>query len=221
MYDWNFGIVKYYIPQLFSGLYITLTLSIQCILFGTLLGIFVSYFRFSETKIISIFCQAFIEIFLALPVLVLLIWVYYCLPLIGIRLNSFLTTGIVFSLSLSAFVAETLRTGYESITEGQIEAAKTFLFTRFQIYRYIVFPQALKLVLPALLTQYITAIKLSTIASIIGLYEVLHMANDIVGVTYRPLEIYTILAFLFVVIIAPLNIIVRWLEKYSKLLASA
>lgn len=213
MYDWDFNVVYSYLPLLFRGLLVTFYISLFSIIFGTILGLLVSFYRYSRLRFISLFCKIYIEVFLALPVLIMLIWVYYCIPLIGIKINQVTATLIVFVISLSAFVAETFRSGYESIPGGQIEAAKTFGFSRIEVYQYIVLPQAFTSVLPALLTQYLTAIKLTTLASVIGLYELLHVANDIVGMIYRPLELYSVVALLFLVIIIPLNIIIRKIES--------
>jgi polar amino acid transport system permease protein len=195
------------------GLWTTIYISAASIVLGTIAGALLAVLRRAHTPLPRALAKGFIEILLALPVLVLLVWAYYCLPLIlPIRLSPEVTAIIVLSLSLSAFAAETIRSGIEAIPRGQIEAAEAFRLSRYTIYRYIVFPQALRLILPALVSQFVTCIKLSTMASVIAVYEVLHTANNIVSRTFRPLEIYTLLALLFVALILPTNLLARRLE---------
>ena len=214
MYKWNFNVIIPYIEPLFEGLLLTVWISLVSIIIGTILGIILVIARKSQTTIVRLPAILFIEVFLAAPVLVLLVWTYYCLPLlINVRLSGFATVVLVFSLSLSAFIAETLRSGIDAIPEGQIDAAASLQLSKIQIYRYIIFPQALRLMLPALLTQYLTLIKLSTLASVIAVYELLHTANNIVSRVYRPLEVYTVVALMFIAFILPLNLIIRQIEK--------
>lgn len=214
MYDWDFNFIVAYIPSLLNGLKITLFISALSIIFGTILGVFLGIARKSKIFILSICSTIFIEIFLALPVLVLLIWVYYCLPLfIGINLNETTTAVLSFTLSLAAFIAETVRSGINSIPQGQIEAGLTLQLSKIQVYRFIILPQAIRLMLPALLTQYLTTIKLTTLASVIAVYELLHTSNNIVSLTYRPLEVYTVVAIIFLIVIIPINLFVRRIEK--------
>jgi polar amino acid transport system permease protein len=213
MYDWDFNSIIKYLPALLKGAIITIQLSFLSILFGTILGLILSFTRYSRFLLARVTSKVIIEVFLALPVLVLLIWAYYCLPLLGLKFNEFWTVIFVFSISLSAFIAETMRSGYDAIPSGQIEAAKTLLFSKIQIFRFIILPQGFRIILPALLTQYITTIKMTTLASVIAVYELLHTANNIAMQTYRSLEVYTVIAIFFLIIIIPINIFTRRIER--------
>lgn len=214
MYNWNFQSIEPYTIPLLKGLMVTLWISFVSIVIGTVVGIPLAIARKTTAIVLKYPAMVFIEIFLAMPVFVLLIWAYYCLPLLlNIRLSAVITAILVFSCSLAAFVAETMRSGIEAIPKGQIEAGLSLQLSRIQIYRFIVLPQAFRLMLPALLTQYLTCLKLSTLASVIAVYELLHTADNIVSRTYRPLEVYTIVAFIFVLVILPINFLIRNLEK--------
>lgn len=214
MYNWNFHSIEPFIIPLFRGLLTTLWISFASISIGTAFGILLVMARKAYIKIIKYPAIIFIEIFLAIPVLVLLIWVYYCLPLIlDVQLSGSATAVLTFSCSLAAFVAETMRSGIDAIPTGQIEAALSLQLSKIKVYRFIVLPQAFRLMLPALLTQYITCLKLTTLASIVAVYELLHTANNIVSRSYRPLEMYTIVAFIFILVILPINLVIRRIEK--------
>jgi polar amino acid transport system permease protein len=218
MYEWDFTFLRQYTLPLLRGVSLTLRVSLLSIFIGTAIALPLVICRRSSSRILSFSSALIIEIFLAAPVLVLLVWMYYCLPLLlPIRLSPEVSAIIAFSLSLSAFVAETIRSGIEAIPRGHFDAAIAMRLSRYQTYRHIVLPQAFRIVLPAMLTQYLTCIKLSSLASVIGVYELLHTANNIALSTYRPLETYSIVAVLFVLIILPINMGVRAIERKWKM----
>ena len=143
MYNWNFRPIEPYTIPLLKGLLVTLWISFVSIVLGTVIGIFLAAVRKAPTKFIRYPAIVFIEVFLAMPILVLLIWVYYCLSLsLNIKLSAMTTTILVFSCSLSAFIAETLKLGVEAVPKGQIEAGLSLQLSKFNIYRFIILPQA-------------------------------------------------------------------------------
>lgn len=187
---------------------------ISCVI-GTILGLFLALGRRSKNSWFRIPSIVGTEILLALPLLVLLIWIYYCLPILNrsFALNAFSSGVVALSLNLSAFVGETLRAGLETIPRSYTDAAHVIGLSRWQSFRGIVLPLAVRRVLPPLLAQYITTIKLSSLASVIAVYEFLHSAENIIAMTYRPLEVYTAVAVGYLVVILPLSLGVRFLEK--------
>jgi len=223
MYKWDFSVLGPYALPLLRGLGITFWISFASVLAGTVMGLSLAICRRSRFWVLRGCAAAFIEVFLAMPVLVLLIWAYYCLPLLlDVSLSGMTTAILVFSLSLAAFVAETLRSGIDAIPVGQIEAAMSLRLSKPDVYRFIVLPQAFRIVLPALLTQYLTCLKLSSLAAVIAVYELLHTADGIALATYRPLEIYTVVAGMFLVVILPINMAVRAIEsRWGKRVSTA
>lgn len=214
MYTWRFGVLLPYMGALGRGLLATLLISGASILVGSALGVILAVARRSAPRPLAVLTTGFTELFLAMPVLVLLVWSYYCLPLIApVRLSAMMTTILVFTLSLSAFISEIVRAGIEAVPVGQIQAGLSLRLNRIGVYRFIVLPQALRAMLPALLTQYLTTLKLSTLASVIAVHELLHTAGSIVAHTYRPLEVYSAVAVVFIAVILPINILTRRLER--------
>jgi len=123
---------------------------------------------------------------------VLLLWVYYGLPVVsGLKLDAFLAGVLSLALSDAAFEAEVFRAGLQSVAKGQREAAETLGLSRWQTFRHIVFPQAIRTILPALGNQFVYVMKMSSLVSVVGLQELTRRANELNVTEYRPLEIYT------------------------------
>ncbi len=159
----------------------------------------------------------YIEVFFAIPVLVLLVWIYYCLPLLlPVKPTAFQTAWACLTLSLSAFVAEIVRAGVSSVPQGEVEAARVLGLTPWQTFRLIILPQAFRRMLPALLGQYITAIKLSSLASIISVTEIVYQTQLAIATTYRPLELYTAAALAYMTIILPLSLLMKRFESRTR-----
>ncbi|WP_315790970.1 amino acid ABC transporter permease [Fischerella sp. JS2] len=217
--DWNLSIVWNNLLPLCFALLTTIWLSIASIALGTLIGILVGVLSITSVPFIAWIAKIFIELFLALPVLVLLVWLYYSLPSIipGLVIEGQTCAVIGLGLSLSAFVAEIIRGGINSVPAGEIEVAYCTGMTRFQAIRYILIPQVLRRSWLPLMGQYITTYKFSTLASVIAVPEILHTANSIIAQTYRPLEIYSVVAMMFIVTIIPLNIFLRRVQRIKEL----
>ena len=202
---------------LFSGFLITVSISLLSIFFSLLLGFLISLLSFSNNKIIRLINRFYIEIFRSIPLLVLLLWVYYGLPIIfGISFGPFIAGVISLALSDSAFEAEIFRAGLQSISKGQRDAAKSIGLNNFHEMKLIVLPQALRIILPAIGNQFIYVLKMSSLVSILGLADLTRKANELVVSVYRPLEIYTFLVFEYLILILIISYFVRKLENKLK-----
>jgi polar amino acid transport system permease protein len=198
---------------LFGGIWLTVALSLVSIFFSVLLGLFVSLPGLSNNYYVRGFNRIYVETFRSIPVLVLILWVYYGLPVVlGLSLGPF-TAGIVaLALSDSAFEAEIFRAGIQSIERGQTEAADALGFSYAQKMWHIILPQAIRRILPSLGNQFVYMLKMSSLLSIIGLQELTRKANELTVTVYRPLEIYTVLVLEYLVLILIVSWIVRRLE---------
>lgn len=213
MYDWDFSIVIRHKWVFIAGAWITLKITFYTIVVGTIGGVVAGLGRSSNRKWIKIPASVYVELFLALPILVLLIWIYYCGPIIfGINLSGFWTSVVGLSLTLSAFVAEIVRSGRSAVPEGQVEAARVLGMTRFQGLRYVVLPQAIRVMVPPLISMYIATLKMSSLASVIAVYELLHSAQNLIVTSFRPLEVYTAVAVTYLVMVLPFALLTRRLE---------
>ena len=198
---------------LFSGIWLTVALSSISIFISVIVGFLLSLPGLSGNYYVRSFNRIYVEIFRSIPLLVLILWVYYGLPVVlGISLNPF-TAGIVaLALSDSAFEAEIFRAGIQSIERGQTEAADALGFSYAQKMRHIILPQAIRRILPPLGNQFVYMLKMSSLLSIIGLQELTRKANELTVTVYRPLEIYTVLVLEYLLLILIVSWIVRRLE---------
>ena len=211
---WDFSVIWANAGAFLVAFSVTIYLSATSIFFGTLLGVLLGVSVLSRRHSVRWSAKALVEVFLALPVLVVIIWIYYALPLFSTHLTVTGGTAAILglTLSLSAFVAEIVRAGIGSVPRGDVEAAFCLGLTKYQSLRYIVLPQALKRMWPPLMGQYITCYKMSTLASVVAVQELLHAGSTIIAQTYRPIEIYTAIAIIFLVTVIPMNHFTRRLH---------
>jgi len=197
-----------------SGAYYTLGMSITAILVSVVVGLLVAIPGLSEKRGWRMFNRTYVEIVRSVPVLVLILWVYYGLPaLSGITLNVFWAGVIALALSDSAFQAEIFRAGIQSISRGQYEAAQSISLNYRDTMRFVILPQAIRRILPALGNQLVYMLKMSSLVSVIGMQELTRKANELVVSEYRPLEIYTVLVLEYLVLILIVSAGVRRLER--------
>lgn len=213
MYEWDFGVVLRYKWVFIQGAWMTLQITFFAVIIGTLLGALLGLGRTSKLLWVRLPVSVYVELFLAIPILVLLIWIYYCGPiLLGVNLSGFWTAVLTLSLTLSAFVAEIVRSGLLAVPNGHIEAARALGMSKAQTLRLITIPQAIRVMVPPLLSTYISTLKMSSLASVIAVYELLHAAQNLIMTSFRPLEIYTAVALGYVVMVLPFSFLTRRYE---------
>lgn len=199
---------------LISGLYYTVLLSVTAITISVVVGLLVALPGLSSNRPMRIFSRTYVEIVRAVPILVLILWVYYGLPqLSGLTITVFWAGVIALALSDSAFEAEIFRAGIQSIAKGQYEAAHSISLSYADTMRFVILPQAIRRILPALGNQLVYMLKMSSLVSVIGMQELTRKANELVVSEYRPLEIYTVLVLEYLVLILIVSAGVRWLER--------
>jgi polar amino acid transport system permease protein len=199
---------------LLAGLGWTLALSITAIIVSVILGVLLALSGLSRSSPLRAVSRSYVEVFRAIPLLVLLLWVYYGLPMLtGLQFGAFAAGVISLALSDAAFEAEIFRAGIQAVAKGQREAAQTLGLSSRDTFRYIVFPQAIRTILPALGNQFVYVLKMSSLVSVIGLQELTRRANELNVTEYRPLEIYTALVVEYLLLILLTSWGVRRLEK--------
>ncbi len=204
---------------LLSGFWATILLSLIAAGLSMIIGLMVALPGMSTNKWLRMPSRIYIEFVRAIPLLPMLFWVFYGLPVvlksigITVSIDAFWGAIITLAISDSAFTAEIYRSGIQSINKGQTEAAKTVGLNYRQTMRYVILPQAIKRILPPLANQFIYIVKMSAFASVIGMQELTRRANELVVTEYRPLEIYTLLIFEYLVLVLIISFFVRWLER--------
>lgn len=197
-----------------SGTWNTLSMSLLALVISVFAGLLIAMPGIAKNRPLRSTNIVYVEIVRSIPLLPLILWVYYGLPEIaGIQFDYFWAGVFALALSDSAFEAEIFRAGIQSIPRGQSEAASTVGLNYFQTMRYVVLPQAIRRILPALGNQFAYMVKMSALVSVIGLQELTRRANELVVTEYRALEIYTILILEYLVLILIIGQGVRWLER--------
>jgi polar amino acid transport system permease protein len=198
---------------LLDGLYYTIALSVTAIAISVLLGLLVALPGLARQRPPRVINRVYVELVRAVPILVLILWVYYGLPQVAdISISVFWAGVLALAISDSAFQAEIFRAGIQSIDRGQHEAAHSISLSYVDKMRFVILPQAIKRILPALGNQLVYMLKMSSLVSVIGMEELTRRANELVVTEYRPLEIYTVLVMEYLVLILLVSAGVRWLE---------
>ena len=224
-YNWGWYILNPTLDQglsnlyfLISGFWLTISISLTSIFISLVAGLLVAILGFSKNKFLRIIHRVYIEFFRAIPLLVLLLWIYYGLPVVfGLTVGAFVAGIISLSLSDSAFEAEIFRAGIQSVSIGQKDAAKAIGLNKFQEMRLIILPQAVRVILPAIGNQFVYVLKMSSLVSIIGLADLTRKANELVVTVYRPLEIYSFLVLEYLFLIVIISYLIRKLESKLKI----
>lgn len=199
---------------LLGGLYYTILLSVTAISISVVVGLLVALPGLSSNRFLRAVNRVYVEVVRAVPILVLILWVYYGLPqVMDISIGVFWAGVIALALSDSAFQAEIFRAGIQSIDKGQYEASQTVSLGYVDTMRFVILPQAIRRILPALGNQLVYMLKMSSLVSVIGMQELTRKANELVVTEYRPLEIYTVLVLEYLVLILIVSALVRRLER--------
>ena len=214
-YEWDFGIVFRDFDLLLLGLVNTLKITGLALLFGMPLGLFLALLRLYGSWPLRVPVGIFIEFLRSTPPIAQLFWFFFALPiLIDVEIDPFRASVLTFSLQSSAFFAEVFRGGIVSIDRGQWEAAKAIGMDRNRALRRIILPQAVKRMVPAFLERAIELMKTTTLVGTISYADLLYQANAIAQSTYRSLEVFSIAAALYFVVIFACSIGVRHIERH-------
>ena len=211
-FDWN--VVVSALPRMLEGLGITLQITVITIVISMILAIPVAVARMSKIEVIRWTAQGYIEIFRCTPLLVQLFWIFYALPaLTGVTLPGYTSAVIALTANLTAFMAETYRSGFQSVPVEQVEAGRMLQLNRFQQLRYIIVPQAMRQQLPVILSLNISLFKDTALVSTIAVADLMFLANTISAQNYRALEIFTLAAFIYFAIAFPISLITSAIER--------
>ncbi|MCW5259819.1 amino acid ABC transporter permease [Verminephrobacter eiseniae] len=208
----NLDIYAQVLPFMLKGLWTTIWLSALVIPLGGAAGLALALaVTQSQNRLVRWAIVAYVDFFRAFPPLVLLILVYFGGPFLGVELNKVTAVALAFVLNNSSYFAEVFRAGLEGVHAGQMEAARSTGLTRFQALRHVVVPQAVKNVLPDLVGNGIEIVKLTSIASVVAIPELLRAARDAQSLVYNPSPIM-LAAIIYLALLWPLTRLLGSLE---------
>ena len=207
---------------LWIGFKVTIIISVISIVLGFFLGVVVCFMRISKNPIFSSIAFYYVELIRGTPILLQIAMVYYGLPLMGVNVPSFDIGGFTFDrfacgilalmINSSAYISEIIRSGIQSIDKGQDEAALSLGFTKREAMWLVIFPAAIKNVVPALGNNFITMVKSSSQVSTIGLADLMYTANILRGNSFRPFAPLVLVAILYLVLTLSLSAVLRRVE---------
>ena len=213
-YQFRWDIVTGSLDFLMSGLQMTLIVSAVTLVLAMVAGLLIALLDMSRFAPVRWIGLAIGEIVRNTPILVQLLWVYYVLPIVfGIRIDSLVALIIGLSLYQGAFISEVYRSGIQSVPRGHSEAAQVLGLTPVQNFTRIVLPQAIRMTLPPLASNFVQLIKFSSLGAVISVSEITRRGMELSASTFRPLEIFTFIAVVYFVICWPLAMGIRWWES--------
>lgn len=195
---------------------LTLRLGITGILFSMAVGLICSLIEYYRIPLLRQVTAFYIELSRNTPLLVQLFFLYFGLPKIGIMLSSECYAVIGLSFLGGSYMAEAFRSGLETIEKGQVESALALGLTHPQAMRYVVFPQALAVSIPALCANVIFLIKETSVFSVVALADLMYVAKDLIGLYYQTDEALLMLVISYLVLLLPVSLAAGWLERRLK-----
>ncbi|NGX63159.1 MAG: L-cystine transport system permease protein YecS [Candidatus Anoxychlamydiales bacterium] len=209
----NFSLIIESLPTLSKGVLVTLQISFFASIFGFFFGLILGFLNSTKNRLINSIVTTYVTIIRGTPMLVQIIMIFYLLPALNINISPVSSAMIAIGINSSAYVSQIIRSGISSVSVGQIEAAKVLGLNKFQTALLIVLPQAIRITLPTLSNEFITLIKDSSLASIIGVMELSKQGSIIRSRTYDAFSILFIVAAIYLFMTSLLTFIMKRVEK--------
>lgn len=208
----NFAVVAEYYPTLLKGFAITIVMTLVVITLSLTLAIPVALGRMSENFLIRFVSGVYVEVLRGTPLVLQLVYIYFVLPSVGIRLDGMTAAMVALTLHYTAYLSEVYRAGIQSVPKGQFQAYAALGMSRSQGFVRIILPQAIRTVTPALGNYFISLFKDTALASVVTVQELLFSGQIIAARTYQYFTIYTVCMIMYFSVGYPAALLVRHLE---------
>jgi len=208
----NWSVFVGALPALLEGLWITILLGTVSIVAGMVTGLLTALARLYGPTPLQTVARIYIDVLRSIPLLVLLVLVYYALPFVGIRMSSFVSAAVAITMVSCAYTAEIFRAGIEAVPKGQFEAADAIGLSFIRSMRYVVLPQAFRIVTPPLTSNCINVLKDTALASVVAMPDLLKQATQAQALAANPTPLIGA-AFLYLLILLPLVRLVSYFES--------
>ncbi|WJR80000.1 amino acid ABC transporter permease [Bradyrhizobium sp. NP1] len=213
-YQFRWDVIPANIDFLLAGLQLTLLISATALVCAMIGGLLLAVMDMSRFWFLRWPGLAIGEVIRNTPILVQLLWVYYVLPIVfHVQITAFTAVLIGLSLYMAAFISEVYRAGIQAVPKGHREAAQVLGLSPLQAMRRIVLPQAIRLTLPPLASNFVQLIKFSSLGAVISVSEITRKGMELASSTFRPLEIFTFIAVVYFFICWPLAMAIRLWER--------
>lgn len=198
---------------LLEGFKYTLYSSLIALVISLIVGVLLAIFQISTNKLLKGLANAYVEFFRNIPLLIIVMFFYVVVPLYWFQIDGFTAGTIGLTIYTSAFIAETVRAGISSVPKGQMEAGLSTGFTYSQTLRYIVLPQAIKIVIPPLGNQFINLVKNSSVLAMVAGLDLMYQGDLIASETFNTFDTYILIGGLYLIITLPLTYLMAYIER--------
>ncbi|PYI54332.1 amino acid ABC transporter permease [Paenibacillus flagellatus] len=209
----DFSILTEHWGMYMDGFVNTIKASLIALVASFVLGTVFAVFRIAPVRVLNAIGAAYVEFIRNIPLILVVFFMFVGLPVVGIRLNPFMAGTVGLTIYTSAFIAETLRAGIASVPKGQMEAGRSSGFGYVETMRYIVLPQAVKMVIPPLGNQFLNLIKNSSVLGVIAGLDLMYYGDLVSSATFVTFDVYIFVALFYLVLTIPLSLGVRHLER--------
>ena len=206
-------ILNQYSEQLLEGFRLTILSSFIALIFSLLIGIVMSICQISGKKPLIFIANLYVEFFRNIPLLIVAMFFYVVVPMFWFPLTGFVAGTLGLILYTGAFIADTIRAGILAVPKGQMEAARATGLTFMKSMRYVILPQAFKIVIPPLGNQFISLIKNSSVLALVAGFDLMYQADLIASETFNIFDTYILVALIYLVLTLPLSYYMRHLEQ--------
>lgn len=211
----NWPVFRDTLPQLLQGLGITVLLGLVSIVAGLVSGLLMALLRLYGLAPMRVLARVYIDVFRSIPLLVLLVLVYYALPFVGVRFTSFTAAALSLSMVSCAYTAEIFRAGIEAVPKGQFEAADAIGLSFFSSMRDVILPQAFRIVVPPLTSNCINVLKDTALASVVAMPDLLKQATQAQALAANPTPLIGA-AVIYLLLLLPLVQLVGYFETQHR-----
>lgn len=208
--------IKSVLPQLLQASLVTLQIALCSSLIGFIGGTALGVIQSGTSSLLRGLVTLYVTIIRGTPMLLQITFFFLMLPHIGITISPLYTAILAIGLNSSAYISQIVRSGIASVSQGQIEAAKTLGLSRYLTIRYIILPQALRIVVPALGNELITLIKDSSLASAIGVLELFKRGDIIISQVFNALGVYTLVGLMYLAITSLVSLMIIKIEHFYR-----
>lgn len=213
-FEFKYSVMWESVPILLTGVKLTIIITIFGLVIGFLLGAVTGLFKISRNVILRKFAGFYIESIRGTPIMVQVMFIYFGLPMaLGMRIPPMVAGIVAIAFNSGAYIAEIVRGAFQSIEAGQTEAGRSIGLSHFQTLYYIIWPQALKRMIPPLGNQFIISLKDTSLLVVVGVGELTRTGQEIIASNFRAFEVWLTVALMYLVMTLSLSRVLNYLEK--------
>lgn len=202
-----------HVPDFIHAALVTIGIAGAAIAASLLVAVFNSILLYFRVPILTAIVRAYIEVARNTPLLIQLFFLYFALPSVGIRMSSYTTALLAMTFLGGGYLTEVFRAGIEAVPKSQLESGLALGLSRWQLFRDIVLPQALRIATPSLFANFIFLLKETTVVSAVAVPEILYMTTNYIALYYKTYEMLLMMTALYLLLFLPLSFILSWLER--------